>query len=413
MLITEVIERVMNHIHQNKSSKRTINKTESFYLSKVMPRFDNDKEFNEEVILAMIDDFTVEFENKSIPGSTFYFSTRCLRMLIDCYQGNEIGRYRYYRPYKYIPNKTHLDVIDEIINYNKSKSKDIFIKVISSMRLFFCYLEEKNIDVKELNHEIIFQFLYKFQKTHKYTLNMINAIDLIVEYLNINCHCSINVNVKKLKSKRRRRTLIPPFNSDDISRMIEYASNQKTIAGSRFAAIVGLMAFTGMRACDVLNLKFENIDWGRQNISFVQSKTMKSLVLPLPTKAMNLMADYIVNYRMKPVNKEFNNYIFLTIQSPIRPMMDHMQINVQIKKYSNILGIELKEEQGLHSVRRMFATKLVNSDVDTKIASQMLGHSSFQSDDRYMSYDSTNVMKCALNFEKIPISKGGIYFENK
>ena len=84
-------------------------------------------------------------------------------------------------------------------------------------------------------------------------------------------------------------------------------------------------------------------------------------------------------------------------------MKNHATITKQIKIIQKkILNVEVKKYQGLHSIRRMFATKLVNSNVDSKTASQMLGHTSFSSDDRYMSYDRFKVMKCALDFQKIP-----------
>ena len=112
-------------------------------------------------------------------------------------------------------------------------------------------------------------------------------------------------------------------------------------------------------------------------------------------------------------NSGGNDYIFMTLTSPIRLMKNHATITKQIQDYSKkILNVEVKKYQGLHSIRRMFATKLVNSNVDSKTASQMLGHTSFSSDDRYMSYDRFKVMKCALNFQKIQI-EGGVYFEDK
>lgn len=137
------------------------------------------------------------------------------------------------------------------------------------------------------------------------------------------------------------------------------------------------------------------------------------MVLPIPNKALNLLGKYIINYRKKPIDSQDNDYIFMTLTSPIRLMKNHATITKQIQDYSKkILNVEVKKYQGLHSIRRMFATKLVNSNVDSKTASQMLGHTSFSSDDRYMSYDRFKVMKCALDFQKIQI-EGGVYFEDK
>lgn len=70
-----------------------------------------------------------------------------------------------------------------------------------------------------------------------------------------------------------------------------------TKKGKRDYATILLGAVTGLRACDITNLKLTNIDWIYGEIKIVQSKTGKSLALPLTRDVGEAIKDYILNAR--------------------------------------------------------------------------------------------------------------------
>lgn len=57
--------------------------------------------------------------------------------------------------------------------------------------------------------------------------------------------------------------------------------------------IVSLIAFLGLRVGDVINLKFDNIDWENNQINIVQQKTNQSLTLPLIDEVKFPLLDYL------------------------------------------------------------------------------------------------------------------------
>lgn len=53
----------------------------------------------------------------------------------------------------------------------------------------------------------------------------------------------------------------------------------------------------GLRIGDIINLKFNDIDWDKKEISIVQRKTKEPLNLPLPNDVGWAIIDYLKNER--------------------------------------------------------------------------------------------------------------------
>ena len=151
---------------------------------------------------------------------------------------------------------------------------------------------------------------------------------------------------------------------------------------------------------DIRHLSLEDIDWRKETLSIVQSKTNKRVSLPLSGVTLNALADYILHSRPECNLKE----VFLTIQKPVRPIQGNL--NEIIKKYSDKAGLTWIPGRGFHSLRRTFATEMASAGVEIQTISQMLGHSSIDEDKPYITYDKRNTTSCAFNFDLVPIRNG-------
>ncbi|MCI8678365.1 MAG: tyrosine-type recombinase/integrase [Lawsonibacter sp.] len=85
--------------------------------------------------------------------------------------------------------------------------------------------------------------------------------------------------------------------SDEKAQKILHEIDTQSVQGKRNYAIVMLAYGTGLRGCDIVNLKFENIDWKTGEIRLTQEKTNIPLVLPLDTATGNAIAEYILHGR--------------------------------------------------------------------------------------------------------------------
>lgn len=124
-------------------------------------------------------------------------------------------------------------------------------------------------------------------------------------------------------------------------------------SGKRDYAIVLLVARLGIRIGDVNNLKFENIDWRKNNISFVQNKTGNRVTLPLLKDVGWAIIDYVKNGRPKMDSP----YLFLTHIPPFKNYAGENHLYATIQKYLSLTDIQdqPRKKRGMHSLRHTLA----------------------------------------------------------
>ena len=174
-----------------------------------------------------------------------------------------------------------------------------------------------------------------------------------------------------------------------ISRPIEY----------RHAAMIMLGLLMGFRSCDVVNLKFKDIDWKEQKISLTQKKTGVPIALPMPTEVANSLYLYITNGRPDPAAKA-EGLVFLKNNAPYDGV-SRKAAGSALKTALKAQGLCLKKMQGFHILRRTFATRLMRASVGTDGIADALGHASRASVSKYLSMDEDGMRKCPLPFMQI------------
>ena len=79
---------------------------------------------------------------------------------------------------------------------------------------------------------------------------------------------------------RREEKISAAISDAELERTLAQI-NTKSVMGKRDMAMILLGVSTGMRACDIVNLKLSDIDWLRGELHLVQKKTANPVVLPL------------------------------------------------------------------------------------------------------------------------------------
>lgn len=153
-------------------------------------------------------------------------------------------------------------------------------------------------------------------------------------------------------------------------------------------AILCLIAYTGMRANDVVHLKPSNFNWRENKITFIQQKTKKELIYPLIPQIGNPIIEYIKSERKQ------GTYLFLkengdslntqAVTSTINIYFENSPINIGNRHY------------GAHALRHSIATNLVNNGISLFTVANTLGHSDIKSVKIYGKVDITHLRKCVL-----------------
>ena len=95
----------------------------------------------------------------------------------------------------------------------------------------------------------------------------------------------------------RKKTIIPTLTEDELSHL--WATLEQSTVSYRNKAIILLCLTSGIRACDLVQLMLQDINWQTEIISFIQSKTGNAVMLPILSAVGNAIANYLMHERPK------------------------------------------------------------------------------------------------------------------
>ncbi len=196
---------------------------------------------------------------------------------------------------------------------------------------------------------------------------------------------------------------IPVVLTEEMTKTIyTYRERASSPMELRNAAIVLLGLRMGLRSSDIVALKLENIDWKKKQISLVQKKTGKPIMLPLPNDVGNSLYRYLMEGRPEP-GTDADGFVFLKHHAPYG-RMERTVCRIALLKILSQDGHILPDGCGFHIVRKTFATNLLSGGVKADRIAEALGHSTRLSLQVYLSLDEGGMRRCPLPFSCV---KGG------
>ena len=203
----------------------------------------------------------------------------------------------------------------------------------------------------------------------------------------------LKIDFSRIIPKYRRVIPLPATYTDNEINRLENSINRTTRDGKRNYAIILLATRLGMRAGDIAEMAFDNIDFNRDSIDFIQNKTGQPLSLPLLPEIHEAVQDYIQHARPK-VN---TNYLFIRINAPFEKISTSV-IRHALVKYFKAAGIDISNKKhGPHSLRSSMASSMVNSGVPYDVIRKALGHTDPQAIKHYAKVDIENLRLHAID----------------
>lgn len=339
--------------------------------------------------------YHIDLENGK--GRTYTRRIRCMYVL-DCINRNQA--LRNFRPKidRIIPEEFK-DIFYEYDNFlrrNYSYSTIFSSEFIIAKFLTFL----KNKEIATLN-DIRIQNIYEFINSiddKKYSVNTIYEIKYklkkFFQYLYDNKKYKFNGTDIFPKIAKVDRVKLPSYYTIKEINLILEQVDRKTNRGKRDFAILLLAIVYGLRNSDIIRLKFENILWNENKIELIQYKTKKLLELPLTDNIKYAILDYLKNAR--PQVK--SDYIFLPTKPPYN-YIDKEHASSLYRSASDYIkkaGIDNGKKRGLHSLRHSMASNMLKNNIDVSTISGILGHSSVDVTNVYLSIDESQLRELAL-----------------
>lgn len=198
------------------------------------------------------------------------------------------------------------------------------------------------------------------------------------------------VDAVNLAGIRRPHRVVPVIADRDVQRVVEACATPDTVT-ARNAAITLLALLTGLRACDIINLRLSDIDWRAGTVSIVQQKTGNPLTLPLPQLVTTRLADYVLTERPDVSG----DHVFLRQLAPHTRLCDHAtihRITTVVFTAAGVTGVK----GGTRLLRHTAASRLLRAATPLPTISAVLGHASEESTSVYLTIDEQRLRGCVL-----------------
>ncbi|MDR1184292.1 MAG: tyrosine-type recombinase/integrase [Coriobacteriales bacterium] len=193
--------------------------------------------------------------------------------------------------------------------------------------------------------------------------------------------------------KQSRVKLLSYYTREEVSRVLGCIDTSTPI-GKRDFFLVSLIAYLGLRAGDVVNLKFSDIDWGNDTISFIQQKTGSPLSLPLIDEVKFPLLDYLKNARPDSADSD---HVLITRHAPHTRYPCGSTIGRIVTKCMDKAGIDYEgRHHGAHSLRHSLAGGMINENVPLSAIANILGHADTRTTESYLTIDRTDLRKLSL-----------------
>ncbi len=273
------------------------------------------------------------------------------------YSENTIDAYHHdlMRYYKYVNEIEHKD-------FGAIKKKEI--------KNYLKYLNDSGLDQRSVSRNISsIRSFYKFLLIEKYVKN--NPSDL-------------------LELPKRKKTLPQVLSMEEIDRLLDIPLTDPY--SYRNKAMLELMYATGLRVSELINLKLHDVDLSMAYVRTV-GKGDKERIIPIGDVALNVLKNYMENYRKLLLKGKVTDALFLNNHGLGMTRQGFFKILKNLAKEKDI-----KTPFSPHTLRHSFATHLLNNGADLRSIQELLGHSDISTTQIYTHISNQRLKENYQNF---------------
>ncbi|MFI5132225.1 MAG: tyrosine-type recombinase/integrase [Chitinophagales bacterium] len=275
----------------------------------------------------------------------------------------------------------------DYLKYEKRYSAHTIISYETDLRNFSEYLDRRygKIELKQMSHAIIRGWLAGLKDkglTSKSLNRKISALRSFFKYKLRTGKLEVSPMVNVIAPKNAKR--LPVFMQEQetkelIKSLSDSTDDWKTLNAKM---LIVLLYSTGMRISELINLREQQLDFGRSQIK-VLGKGNKERIIPVSRELIKNIEDYRRLKRKEFVHKdsfgEKSGEVLLVTEKGKRiyPKYAYLLVKKHLGDSSTL------DKKSPHVLRHTFATHLMNGGADLNAVKELLGHSSLASTQVY------------------------------
>lgn len=223
----------------------------------------------------------------------------------------------------------------------------------------------------------------------------ITALQMFYKYLYDNDFIGENPMTNLVKPKIPQKK-VKVMSDEEVEKLLKVLKNRKyeSVTYFRNLTIIWLFCSTGLRRNELVNIRLDDVNLENRSILVREGKGNKQRIVYYNDTVQALLSEYIASHRKLMSKAENSDYLFVSQKSE---KIEVSCINRMVNKLYDEAGID---GYVVHSLRKVFATKIYNETHDIIVTQNLLGHSSPQTTMRYVGINEEMKQKAAqlVNF---------------
>jgi site-specific recombinase XerD len=264
-------------------------------------------------------------------------------------------------------------------------------------RKFLTFLKAQNVLAFD---QMTAETMKGFQEAHaecstSYLRTLMSKLKVFLRFLYDEGYVSEELVPLIPEIRHIRNAFLPSqLSQEDIAKILSCVDRNNPI-GKRDYAMLMMVIRLGLRSTDIRTIQLTDLDWHKDIIRIVQSKTSQPLELPLSNDVGWAIIDYLRNGR--PDTDE--STIFVRHSPEGGPISNTNRLGAVLHKYMRKAGIPIPKDEarGLHSLRASLARAMLETGTPLPVISEVLGHRSTQSTSHYLKINFAALKQCPLD----------------
>ena len=283
-------------------------------------------------------------------------------------------------------------------NSQKEGIKEVTVnRKLQTVRKFLNYLGDIQIeDLASLERKTVYEFL----KSLDYKSQTISGVQFTLrQFFNIMHEQGLvsfdGYQLFPMITTDKRESILSYYSPEEIKTLVESIDITKK-CGIRDKCMVLIAAECGLRASDIVWLKFDEIDWDKKIISKIQHKTGIRVSVPFTKQVQLLLLDYLKNHRPGVSTQ----YVFINTVTHSAFKSANILTEIVYKNF-NKAGIERRNrKRGAHVLRHSLATIMLTYNTPLPVITGVLGHINSRTTQKYLSIDVAGLRSVSLEVPK-------------
>ncbi len=200
---------------------------------------------------------------------------------------------------------------------------------------------------------------------------------------------------------KRADSIPKALSSDNISKIIEMISQDKTKEGIRNYALLEILYSTGMRISELVSLEMKSLEsFSKESdttLLIIKGKGKKERAVILNYMACKALKKYLKIRKQFLLSSVKSNWVFPSISK------DNKIVHISRQRFGQVLkeiALKCNIDPSIispHKIRHSFATHMLDNGANLRIVQELLGHSDISSTQIYTKVSGTKAKKLLLD----------------